>query len=141
MAHQRDLFTRRFRRVDAKEDPIQSAVVRVFKYMGRRDVRLVHVPNELADTPAKKQRATRLGLWAGFPDLLFVTPAGEPLAAVECKRTGRKVAPGSAQDEAREWFLAAGHRWALINDPDEILPTLERLGLLRLHAVTGGIAC
>lgn len=139
MAHQRDLFTRRFRRVDAKEDPIQSAVVRTFRYMGRKDVRLVHVPNELADTPAKRQRASRLGLWAGFPDLLFLTPVGEPLAAVECKRSGATVVRNSTQDEAREWFLGAGHKWALINNPDDIVPTLTRLGLLRLNAATGGL--
>jgi|SRR5215207_5483419 len=128
-------------RFAVKEDPIQAAVVRIFGYMGRPDVRLVHVPNELADTDMKRFRQKRLGLWPGCPDLIFLAPIPEPTTFIECKRTGKNIASGSTQDDARAWCLASGHNWALVNDPDQIIPTLERFGLLRLHAVTGGVPC
>jgi hypothetical protein len=79
-------------------------------------------------------------MWAGCPDLIFITPPPEPTVFIECKRTKKKVAANSVQSEARDWVLANGHAWALINDPDQIIPTLTQFGLLRLHAVTGGIA-
>jgi hypothetical protein len=122
-----------------REDPIQSAIVQTFAYMGRPDVRLVHVPNELADTDAKRIRQARLGMWAGCPDLLFITPAGEPIAFIECKASGKNVARRGVQADARTWILAAGHNWALVNDPNQIIPTLTALGLLRLNAATGGL--
>lgn len=130
---------RRTFRLRVREKPIHRAIVQAFLYAGRQDVKLVHVPNELAERAGQRIDQAALGMWPGCPDLVFIPPLGEPIRFVEAKRMDKGLIPGGTQDQARDWCVSAGHMWALINDPDQIWPTLTRMGLLRLGATTGGL--
>ena len=113
------------------EGTLQRQIVELWQRVGRRDVQLCHIGNELADTDAKRFSQARLGMWSGVPDLVFFTPASEPLAFMELKATGKRVANKGAQNTAREWIESAGHRWAQINDFDDAYEQLCKWGLLR----------
>jgi hypothetical protein len=118
-------------RARISENQVHRAFVEFWNFAGRRDVKLIHVPNELADTDAKRIRQSKLGMWVGCPDIIMVPPAGEPVGFVELKASGRYVARTGTQADARAWVETAGHRWAFVNNPDDIAPLLMRWGLVR----------
>lgn len=113
------------------EGTLQRQIVELYERCGRRDVMLCHIPNELADTENRRFAQAKLGMWAGAPDLVFFTPAREPLCFLELKATGRYVARKGNQSGAREWIESAGHRWAQINNFDDAYRQLAEWGLLR----------
>jgi hypothetical protein len=113
------------------EGVLHRQIVELWKRAGRRDVLPCHVPNELADTDAKRFAQAKLGMWSGVPDLIFFPPAGEQIAFMEIKATGRYVARKGSQSAAREWIESAGHRWAAVNSFEEAHDQLRDWGLLR----------
>lgn len=115
------------------ERPLHRSVVELWARAGRPDVRMLHPPNELADTDAKRIAQSKFGLWAGAPDLIFITPPGEPTAFLELKATGRYVARQGDQAEARLWIESNGHRWACVRSLDDAYAALAAWGLLKFQ--------
>jgi hypothetical protein len=73
-------------------------------------------------------RLKRMGVNAGFPDLMFLGPHGE-VCFVELKaRDGRL---GEAQAAVAAHLVAAGHGYLCSCDYRDVVETLKALGVLR----------
>jgi hypothetical protein len=86
-----------------------------------------HVPNGGARTAVEGAIFKTLGVQAGTPDLLIVS-AGRPIF-IECKAPGRKLS--AAQVECHEALTRAGAVITTVNNIDDALAFLRRLGVLR----------
>ena len=73
-------------------------------------------------------RLKRMGVTAGFPDLVFFGPRGQ-VCFVELKaRNGRL---SEAQTAVASHLVAAGHRYLCSNDYRDVIETLKGWGALR----------
>ncbi|MET4720770.1 hypothetical protein ABIF63_004876 [Bradyrhizobium japonicum] len=73
-------------------------------------------------------RLKRMGVTAGFPDLMFIGPCGQ-MCWIELKaRAGRL---GDAQAAVAAHLVAAGHGYLCSDDYRDVIETLKAWGVLR----------
>lgn len=119
----------RFAAAEPTEEEIHMAVVAELRKAG--GVQFFHCPNEGQAKPQYRAKLKRLGLSAGVPDLVIVTPppcGGYVAAALEIKREG-----GCLSDAQRGWLGAmAGAGWAVACEygPEACLGRLRAWGYL-----------
>lgn len=121
-----------FKFFQLSEHQVQRGIVEEWGLRGRKDVLLIHICNELADTMSKRIRQAEIGMWPGAPDLIFVTPRSEPLAFLEVKGTAKKIRRAGRQASARDQVTTLGHRWAQVNNIQAGVDILRSWGLMRL---------
>jgi hypothetical protein len=133
---QRDMFTRRYRRVRAQpsEFQIQVAVIRHLRLRGRPDITCWHTPNgELRDRRhAAKLKA--MGTLPGVADLIFVFPNAAPLLCLELKAPGRKLTP--AQKAFAYRMRASGHNHECADSIDAALGILNQYRVFKTSRET-----
>ncbi len=111
--------------VDSRsEDVIQRACVAWFErthpgVQGRLKVH--HSPNGGARDIREGVKFKRMGVRAGFPDLIVFLPRGR-IGFIEMKSADGKLSP--AQKDYRDFLIAAGHRWACCRSLDEFINTV-----------------
>jgi hypothetical protein len=129
---QRDLFTRRYRKVRALEPSelqIQIAVIAQLRLRCRREILYWHTPNgELRD----KRHAAKLkamGTLPGVSDLIFVFPNAAPLLCLELKAPRR----GLTDDQKVFCALmrAAGHAYEWCDSVPEAERILHKYHVFR----------
>jgi hypothetical protein len=87
-----------------------------------------HIPSGEKRDPITAARLKRMGVTAGFPDLMFFGPNGE-VCFVELKaESGRMSAP---QIAVMRHLVAAGHSFLRSNDYRDVVETLKEWGVLR----------
>lgn len=117
------------------EEAIQRSIVELWLSTGRDDVQMIHIPNQWADTRAKRGIGKALGCWFGAPDLMFIPRAGSLTLFMEVKRPG-----GHAQENqiaAQDRIVDLGHRYALVRSLDEAARALSIGGYLKHEARVG----
>jgi len=112
---QRDLFTKRYRRVpslDPSEFQIQSAVIAALRLQCRPGITYWHCPNGEVRDKRHAAKLKAMGTLRGVADLTFVFPNAAPLLFLELKAYGRRLTPD--QRQFRDLMQAAGHlyEWA-----------------------------
>jgi len=132
---QRDMFTKRWRRVrqvEPAEHQIQMSLIQHLKYRARPDVEYFHVPNgELRDKRAAA-KLKAMGTRPGVADLVFVWYDREAGALrnlfLELKAAGRRQSP--EQKFFAERVRAAQASYEVADTIDEALAILHRHDLL-----------
>jgi hypothetical protein len=129
---QRNLFTRRWRTVQAPEPAefaIQMAVIAFLRLRCRPGIIYWHTPNgELRDKrSAAKLKA--MGTLPGVSDLIFVFPEAAPLLCLELKARGRKLT--NDQKVFRDLMVAAGHIYEWADNLDEAMRILRQYNVVR----------
>jgi hypothetical protein len=117
----------RVRRRQQPEAQLQRALIGHLRWRAPLDCWWTHIPNGGARTPIEGAILKGLGTRPGAPDLLIVS-AGRPIF-IECKVPGRKLS--AAQVECHEALTRAGAVIATVNNIDDALAFLRRLGVLR----------
>jgi hypothetical protein len=117
----------RVRRRQQPEAQLQRALIDHLRWRAPLDCWFAHIPNGGARTLVEGSIFKRLGVRPGAPDLLIVS-AGRPIF-VECKAPGRKLS--AAQVECHEVLTRAGAIIATVDNIDDALAFLRRLGVLR----------
>ena len=74
-------------------------------------------------------RLKRMGVTAGFPDLMFIGPRGQ-VCWIELKARGGRL--GEAQAAVAAHLVAAGHGYLCSNDYRDVIETLKAWGVLRV---------
>lgn len=87
-----------------------------------------HVPNGERRDQVTAARLKRMGVTPGFPDLLFLGPAGE-VCWIELKAKRGRLSEAQAAIAAR--LVAAGHGYLCSADYRDIIETLKAWGALR----------
>ena len=133
-AHQKDLFTKQFRKVRApepREFQIQIALIQRLGYMAMPDCVYFHIPNgELRDkSVAKKLKA--MGELAGVLDLQFLyqSPTGR-LCVLFLELKTRKGELTDQQSDFMRRVARLGCATETANSIDEAVVILERYGIL-----------
>jgi len=109
------------------EAQLQRALIDHLRWHAPLDCWWTHIPNGGARTPIEGAILKGLGTRPGAPDLLIVS-AGRPIF-IECKSLGRKLS--AAQVECHEVLTRAGAVIATVDNIDDALAFLRRLGVLR----------
>lgn len=142
VALQRNLFTKRYRKVRAAPEPselqLHIAVVEHLRWRCREGVTYWHTSNgEIRDKrTAAKLKA--MGVKPGVADLIFIW--GDLVSApnliimprllfLELKARSRKLSP--EQREFRDAMHKCGAAFEVVDNVDEALATLKRFGILR----------
>ncbi|MBS1725047.1 MAG: VRR-NUC domain-containing protein [Armatimonadetes bacterium] len=117
------------------EDGIQASVVTYLRTVLPSDVLVQHVKNEgnrggLAGIIDGK-RNKKMGVVAGFPDIICVLPAGKSLFFELKAPRGR---PSPAQEDLWKRMAALGHTCAKVSSIDEVRLTLKALGIATREA-------
>lgn len=138
-AHQRDLFTKRWRKVAAPEpleEQIQRSLVEQLRWRCRPGVIWFHVPNGGYRWKTTAATLKALGVRAGVADLQFIWSeciwSDMPQTCVlflELKRRGEKLRPEQKQFQADCWLVNTDYEIA--DNIDDAIKILERYGILR----------
>jgi hypothetical protein len=91
-----------------------------------------HFPAGEKRTAATGARLKKMGVQAGWPDLVFLAPQGHPIQRpmfLELKRRGGKLTEAQAGFAA--WCVANGCPHAVAYSYDEAVAALKRWGVLR----------
>jgi hypothetical protein len=110
------------------EHQIQKGIIDFWRLAGRRDLRLIAIPNGELRAQSVALRLKAEGVVPGVPDLLVVRDDGR-VGWLEVK------APGGSMSDAQKGFahmlVTHGHAWALVRGIDEAQTMLGRWGALR----------
>lgn len=87
-----------------------------------------HVPNGEKRDKATAAKLWRMGVQAGWPDVVLISPTGKP-HCLELKRDKQKLSP--AQEDFRDLMIAAGVPWAVARSVDEAIRVLTLWGAIR----------
>lgn len=126
---QRDLLTRRWRKVRAREpseSQIQIALVARLRLLARPDCVWFHVPNGGLRNKREAARFRAMGVLPGVPDLVFIMP-GPRVLFLELKR--RRGKPSAEQAALAERLRALGCAWECADGVDEAVKLIERFGI------------
>ena len=131
---QRDLFTKRWRRVrapDPKEYQIQVSLITELHLRCRRDVIYFHVPNgELFRDKRVAAKLKAMGTLPGVCDLIFIWPgpAAPQVLFLELKARGRHLTP--EQQIIFDKVSYAGVHCAKADSVDAAIAILKSFNLL-----------
>lgn len=90
-----------------KEDLLHIDVINYLKLQyGKRDIRILHCPNEGRRTPFERYKAKLLGLQAGWPDLMIFEKGTYSGLAIELKIKPNKIT--EKQRECLEYLDLCG---------------------------------
>jgi hypothetical protein len=87
-----------------------------------------HVASGEKRDPVTAARLKRMGVTAGFPDLVFFGPRGQ-CCWIELKAKGGRLS--AAQGEVASHLIAAGHGYLCSSDYRDVIETLKQWGALR----------
>jgi hypothetical protein len=87
-----------------------------------------HLPLGEYRTPATAMKLQRMGVVAGLPDFLFVSPSGAA-HFLELKRGRARLT--EEQEEFANWCAAHGVPFAIARNFDEALAVLKTWGVIR----------
>lgn len=130
---QRDLFTRRWRRVrvpQPKEVAIQIALIERLKLQGHKDCIWFHVPNGEERDKRVAAKLKAMGVMRGVADLQFIWLGNRSpqVLFLELKRAGE------TQSDDQQWFeklvRERGCEYAVADSIDEAVKVLQRYGIL-----------
>jgi hypothetical protein len=132
-----DLFTRRVRAVDhqrsATEFQLACSVADVLRRWIARGWRWNHMPLGEERPTTAGERLKRMGLQAGWPDLILLSPSPASLAHfLELKRLKRGRLSDEQQDFAK-WCLTHGYPYETANSIKAALAVLRGWGALRVN--------
>jgi hypothetical protein len=133
--HQRDLFSKRWRKVGAPvplEEQIQKAVVELFQWRRRAGVIFFHVPNGGYRFKYTAALLKALGVLPGVADLQFIwsdAPGVSRILFLELKRPGGRQSPAQRQFQLDCGVVYAEYQ--LADSVDKAIEILESYGLLR----------
>jgi hypothetical protein len=132
---QRDLFTRRWRKVKAWEPSelqLQISLIEHLGYRCRSDVVYFHVPNGEERDKRVAAKLKAMGVLPGVADLVFVWSDGDGRVQnlyLELKVPGRT--PSLDQLDFRDRIVAAGAHHAFAYSIDEALGIVDGYELLK----------
>jgi hypothetical protein len=115
------------------EQDLQKQVASYLRWALPTDFRFHHSPNETGTRAAWEGMLLKaLGVSAGFPDLIILTPTARFIAIELKSNTGSLSRP---QREWRDWCRAIGAPWFLCRSLDDVIEALESLQIsLRVKA-------
>jgi len=116
------------RRRKSPEHELQCAIMDYWNLMGRRDMRLVAIPNGELRHINVARRLKDEGVRPGTPDLV-VTLEGGRAGWLECK--ARRGGLSDEQIGFRAIVERLGHHWALVRTVDDAAMALASWGALR----------
>jgi hypothetical protein len=126
---QRDLFTRRVRKLPpARELSLHYPVADVLRRWGTAGWQWTHFPAGEYRRPATAARLKRMGVRAGWPDFILLSPDGTP-RFLELKRRGGKLT--HEQEDFLGWCIARGVPFACVDRFEEALAVLREWGAVR----------
>jgi hypothetical protein len=124
-----NLFTRRVAQPPpALEFTTHVMVADLLRQFVDPNWRWTHIASGEYRTPATAAKLKRMGVVAGFPDFLFVSPGGV-VFFLELKRRGGRLT--EAQTEFAAWCKAHAVPLALAHDFNEALAVLKTWGVIR----------
>jgi hypothetical protein len=126
-----NLFTRRIARPPpTPELSTHVMVADLLRRWANPQWRFSHLPLGEYRTPATAARLKRMGVVAGWPDFMLLSPAGQ-VFFLELKR-GRAPLTEEQRDFAN-WCVAHGVPFAIARNFDEALRFLREWGAIRIN--------
>ena len=128
---QRDLFTKRFRKVptvDPSELQIQIAVIGRLRLQCRPGIMYWHTPNGEGRDPRAGAKLKAMGVRPGVSDLQFVFSTPQPNLFLELKARGRDLTPD--QKIFRADVRALGHYYEMADSIDEAVRVLRQYRII-----------
>ena len=128
---QKDLFTKRFRKVpaiDPSELQIQIAVGARLRLQCKSGIIWYHVPNGEARDPRTGAKLKAMGVRPGVSDLEFVFQVPRPNLYLELKARGRDLTPD--QKIFRADVRALGHCYEMADTIDEAVRVLKQYRII-----------
>ena len=109
------------------EDAIQVAVADALRQACQPGWAWTHVPNGEKRDRAIGVKLWRMGVQAGWPDIVLISPTGRP-HCLELKYGQGKL--NGAQRDFRDLMIAAGVPWAVARSVDEAIRILTMWGAI-----------
>jgi hypothetical protein len=103
-------------------------VADMLKRFGDTHWRWTHIASGEYRTPSTAARLKRMGVVAGWPDLILLAPTGRA-HFLELKRRGGRLT--EEQDKFAAWCAAHGIPFAIASNFDEALRCLQAWGAVR----------
>jgi hypothetical protein len=141
---QKDLFTRRWRKVPVREpleDQIQKALIKHLQLRCRPDVIYWHTPNGGLRFKITAALLKATGVIPGVPDLIFIWPQLVSVVSIAEVQTmprvlglelkSRKGKLTSHQNAFAARMRRAGAAYETANNIDDALAILEQYGIIR----------
>jgi hypothetical protein len=127
-----DLFTKRVRQLPpAPEFSMQAMLADILSKWGSRDWRYTHMPLGEYRTIATAGKLKRMGVVAGWPDFILLSPKPRSLAHfLELKRRGGDLSDSQAAFAA--YCQENGYPFACVDRFDDAVNVLKQWGALRV---------
>jgi hypothetical protein len=119
----------------ASEAQIQKSIIATWRSTGTPGSLIAHIANGEHRDKATAGRLRSMGVLAGMPDLICVSPT-DGLFFIELKRPGGKLS--SAQSHVIETMRSAGIDVYVIDGIDEAMALLRLKGILKPDAIEYG---
>jgi hypothetical protein len=127
-----DLFTKRVRQVPAApEFSMQAMLADILSKWMSRDWRYTHIPLGEYRADATAARLKRMGVIAGWPDFILLSPKPRSLAHfLELKRRGGTLS--DSQELFAAYCTEHGYPFACVDRFDDAVNILKQWGALRV---------
>lgn len=130
-ARQRDLFTKRERKLPAEpEFKLHVAVAKLLNVSLHPDWMWWHTPNGEYRTAATAGRLKAMGVRQGVSDIILVGPPGGRVHALELKRSGEK--PSGPQMAFLAFVRLSGGQSDWADNLDDVISILKGWGAVRV---------